>query len=120
MEGHIVTCLSLAFKHVFSAEDPPAGASSPKNGAGTSVAFLRAADGRPSYAGRERHRLVLDAGTGDAMERIRIEQHSFGGLLWVAGWLYSIGFLHMTFWIGVKALFVWPYYLGLFYSAAGK
>ncbi len=54
------------------------------------------------------------------MERIRIEQHSFGGLLWVTGWLYSIGFLHMTFWVGVKALFVWPYYLGLFYAAAGK
>ena len=45
-------------------------------------------------------------------ERIRIEQHSSIGLLWIAAWLFTIGFLHLSFWKGVLALFVWPYYLG--------
>jgi hypothetical protein len=47
------------------------------------------------------------------MEKIRIEQHSVGGLLWVAGWLFTIGYLHLTFWKGALALALWPYYLGL-------
>lgn len=51
------------------------------------------------------------------MEKIRIEQHSFGGLLWVVGWLFTIGFLQLTFWKGVLAILLWPYYLGLTASA---
>lgn len=46
-------------------------------------------------------------------ERIRIEQHSFGGLIWFIGWLFTIGVLHLTFWKGVLALLVWPYYIGV-------
>lgn len=46
-------------------------------------------------------------------ERIRIEQHSATGLVWFMGWLFSIGFLHLSFWKGVLALIVWPYYLGV-------
>lgn len=46
------------------------------------------------------------------MEKISIEQHSFGGILWVVGWLFTIGFLHLTFWKGVLAIVLWPYYLG--------
>jgi hypothetical protein len=45
-------------------------------------------------------------------ERIRIEQHSFGGLLWIGGWLFCIGFLQLTFWKAVLAVLIWPYYLG--------
>ena len=51
------------------------------------------------------------------MERIRIEQHSFGGILWLAPWLFTIGFLHLTFWKGVAAVLLWPYYLGVSFSA---
>ena len=51
------------------------------------------------------------------MERIQIEQHSFGGLLWVAGWLFTIGYLHLTFWKGALAVLLWPYYLGVTLSA---
>jgi len=47
------------------------------------------------------------------MEKIRIEQHSIGGLLWLAAWLFTIGFLHLTFWQEVLAVVLWPYYLGL-------
>ena len=46
------------------------------------------------------------------VERIRIEQHSISGMLWLAGWLFTIGFLHLPFWKGVLAIVVWPYYLG--------
>jgi hypothetical protein len=45
-------------------------------------------------------------------EKIRIEQHSFGGMLWFGGWLFTLGLLKLTFWRGVLALLVWPYYVG--------
>jgi hypothetical protein len=51
-----------------------------------------------------------------AMERIRIEQHSFMGTLWFGGWLFTLGFLQLTFWKGVAAIIVWPYYLGVTFS----
>jgi hypothetical protein len=51
------------------------------------------------------------------MEKIKIEQHSGAGLLWLTGWLFTIGFLHTTFWKGVLALFVWPYYIGAFLAS---
>jgi len=47
------------------------------------------------------------------MEHIQIKQHSIAGMLWFGGWLFTIGFLHLTFWRGVLALVLWPYYLGL-------
>jgi hypothetical protein len=49
---------------------------------------------------------------GGRVERIRIEQHSFPGMLWFAAWLFTIGFLKLHFWKAVLALFVWPYYIG--------
>ena len=51
------------------------------------------------------------------MEKIRIEQHSFVGLLWFAGWLFTLGLLHLHFWKGVLAIVVWPYYLGVTFSS---
>lgn len=51
------------------------------------------------------------------MEKIKIEQHSFAGSLWFAGWLFTIGFLHLTFWRGVLAIVLWPYYIGIMISA---
>lgn len=45
-------------------------------------------------------------------QRIRVEQHSASGLLWFAGWLFTIGFLQLPFWKGVLALVLWPYYIG--------
>ena len=37
------------------------------------------------------------------------------GPIWIIGWLFTIGFLHLAFWRGVLALIVWPYYLGVFF-----
>ena len=46
-------------------------------------------------------------------EKIRIEQHSAIGSLWFAGWLFSIGYLHLSFWKGVLGLIAWPYFIGV-------
>jgi len=51
------------------------------------------------------------------MEKIRIEQHSLGGTIWVAAWLFTLGFLQLHFWKGLLALLLWPYYLGVEFSS---
>ncbi|NNM33015.1 MAG: hypothetical protein HKO53_08105 [Gemmatimonadetes bacterium] len=51
------------------------------------------------------------------MEKIKIEQHSLGGMLWFAGWLFTLGYLQPGFWRGALALLVWPYYVGVEISA---
>jgi len=38
------------------------------------------------------------------------------GPLWGIGWLFTIGFLHLSFWKGVLAILIWPYYLGAFFG----
>jgi hypothetical protein len=47
------------------------------------------------------------------MERIQIHQHGFVGAVWIAAWLFTIGFLRLTFWKGVLAIVLWPYFLGV-------
>lgn len=32
--------------------------------------------------------------------------------MWVGGWLFTIGFLQFSFWKGVLAIALWPYYIG--------
>ncbi len=50
------------------------------------------------------------------MQKIKIENNVFTGGVWIMAWLFTIGFLKLTFWKGVLALFVWPYFLGLAFS----
>ncbi len=50
------------------------------------------------------------------MERIRITQHGSIGLAWCAGWLFTIGYLKLTFWQGVLAIILWPYDLGVHFA----
>jgi hypothetical protein len=52
------------------------------------------------------------------MEKIRIEQHSSIGLIWLGGWLFTLGYLGLTFWKGVLAIFIWPYYLGVTFASS--
>ncbi len=61
---------------------------------------------------------VANAGEGSAVEKVRVE-HAPGslGLLWFAGWLFTIGFMHLAFWKGVLAVVLWPYYLGVTFSS---
>jgi uncharacterized membrane protein len=47
------------------------------------------------------------------MEKIKIEQHGFTAFSWFAGWLFTLGFLQLTFWKGVLAIVLWPYFIGV-------
>jgi len=59
----------------------------------------------------------LEADThGKSTQKIRIEQHPFMGIAWLAAWLFTIGFLQLSFWRGVLAVVLWPYYLGVHFS----
>jgi hypothetical protein len=49
------------------------------------------------------------------MEKIEIQQQGFLGFAWIGGWLFTIGFAHLTFWKGVLAIVLWPYYLGVLF-----
>ena len=52
------------------------------------------------------------------MEKIKIEHHTLSGGLWIAAWLFTLGFLNLDFfWKGVLALILWPYYLGVAFSS---
>jgi hypothetical protein len=42
-----------------------------------------------------------------------------GGLL-IAAWLFTIGFLHLSFWRGVLAIVLWPYDLGAHFSVLAR
>jgi hypothetical protein len=42
------------------------------------------------------------------------------GTVWFGAWLFTIGYLHLTFWKGVLAIVLWPYYLGVMFGAAPR
>lgn len=46
------------------------------------------------------------------MEKIKIEQHTVTGGMWLAAWLFTIGFLKLSFGQGILAIILWPYFLG--------
>jgi len=50
---------------------------------------------------------------------VKVEQHSMLGGLWFAAWLFTVGFLKLSFWYGVFAVILWPYFIGVAMSAFG-
>ncbi len=50
------------------------------------------------------------------IDMIRVEKHGFMGALWLAAWLFTIGYLHLSFWQGVVAILIWPYFLGVHFA----
>jgi len=52
-----------------------------------------------------------------AMDRIRIIDHGIGGAAWLAGWMFTIGYLKLSFWPGVLAFLIWPYHIGVAVAA---
>lgn len=50
------------------------------------------------------------------MERITIENYTFSGGLWVALWLFTIGYAHLNFVQSILGILLWPYYLGVYVS----
>jgi hypothetical protein len=54
------------------------------------------------------------------MRSVRIYRHTFAGGVFAAGWLFTIGFLHLGFWKGLIAIVLWPYYLGAYLSTVAR
>jgi hypothetical protein len=52
-----------------------------------------------------------------AMEKTRIVQTGSSGLLWCAGWLFTIGYLKLAFWPAALAILIWPYHIGVAVAA---
>jgi hypothetical protein len=51
------------------------------------------------------------------MDRIRIVDHGVGGMAWLTGWMFTIGYLKLSFWPGALALLIWPYHIGVAVAA---
>lgn len=49
------------------------------------------------------------------MDKIKIEQHTMSAGFWFLGWLFTLGFLGLSFGKGLLALVLWPYFLGVFF-----
>ena len=50
------------------------------------------------------------------MEKIKVENNTFAGGFWLASWLFTIGFLKLSFGKAILAILLWPYYLGIAFS----
>ncbi len=46
----------------------------------------------------------------------KVEVAGIMGPVWFIGWLFTIGFLKLTFFKGLLGLILWPYYIGEFLS----
>ena len=47
-----------------------------------------------------------------------VQKGTVSGTLWLAGWLFTLGYLKLAFWKAVLAIVVWPYFLGSALAAA--
>lgn len=54
------------------------------------------------------------------MDTIKIEQHGLTGSVWFAGWLFTVGYLHLSFWHACAALIGWPYHVGAAISSLAR
>jgi hypothetical protein len=43
----------------------------------------------------------------------RVKYESGFGVIWMIGWMFTIGFLQLVWWKALLALIVWPWYLGV-------
>jgi len=53
-------------------------------------------------------------------QRIQIHSEPLLGGVWFAAWLFTIGFLHLSFWKGLLAILLWPYFLGAHFGAIAR
>ena len=56
-------------------------------------------------------------GYAAAMEKTRVIHTGGMGLLWCAGWLFTIGYLKLSFWPAALAILIWPYHIGVAVAA---
>ena len=53
-----------------------------------------------------------------ADSKVKVVNNSIAGGVWFGGWLFTIGFLKLSFFKGLLALLFWPYYLGDYFSVS--
>jgi hypothetical protein len=49
----------------------------------------------------------------DVVTRTRPAPNGLPGMLWFAGWLFTIAFAKLVWWKALLALVVWPYFLAV-------
>ena len=49
---------------------------------------------------------------------VRVDSSGGVVIIGIWAWLFTIGYLHLTFWQGVLAIVLWPVYIGWALSAA--
>jgi hypothetical protein len=52
------------------------------------------------------------------MQRIKVETHVLGGGVWFAAWLFTVGYLKLSFGWALLGIIVWPYLLGVHFAPA--
>ncbi len=52
----------------------------------------------------------------DMKNNWKCHHHGVLGGFWLAGWLFTIGVLKLTFWKAVLAIVIWAYYLGVYFA----
>lgn len=59
-----------------------------------------------------------EARAGERLDSMSTEMPNTAGAgsVWIAIWLFTIGYCHLGFWQGVIAFLLWPYYLGVKWS----
>jgi hypothetical protein len=45
--------------------------------------------------------------------KVKTEPGGSFGLVWVMGWLFTIGYLHLPVAKALYAIVIWPYYIGV-------
>jgi hypothetical protein len=95
-------------------EGGPGRAPSDARNGNPSVEVAASAHGVPSDTLGGRWGDHLEGGAGMAEGKCRGACSAGAcGSIWAIGWLFTIGYLQLTFWRGVLAIVIWPYYLGV-------
>ena len=53
------------------------------------------------------------------LDNVIVTNNNTLGCVWVIGWIFTIGYLKLSFGKGVLAIIIWPYYLGRHLSKVG-
>lgn len=51
---------------------------------------------------------------------VRVDSSGGAVIVGIWAWLFTIGYLHLTFWQGVLAIVLWPVYIGWSLSGASR
>lgn len=55
---------------------------------------------------------TVQNGQNPSKTNIRVDQSGAVVILGIWAWLFTIGYLHLSFWKEVLEILLWPYYLG--------